>query len=65
MFAAGSNYHNATALVITFVVNNHNEAGLNAKAEAWEKVFIEFMKNYTQHQPNMSIAFSSEVRHHF
>ncbi|KAK7091360.1 NPC intracellular cholesterol transporter 1-like [Littorina saxatilis] len=56
----GDNYQNATALVITFVVNNHNEEGNNAKAEAWEKVFIEFMKNYTKHQSNMSIAFSSE-----
>ncbi|XP_076457250.1 NPC intracellular cholesterol transporter 1-like [Babylonia areolata] len=56
----GDNYHNATALVITFVVNNHRKEADNAKAEAWEKVFIEFMKNYTENQPNMSIAFSSE-----
>ncbi|KAL8625091.1 hypothetical protein ACOMHN_030726 [Nucella lapillus] len=56
----GVHYKNAKALVITFVVNNHNEKAKNAKAEAWEKVYIDFMKNYTQHQPNMSIAFSSE-----
>lgn len=56
----GENYQNATALVITFVVNNYNEESLNDKAEAWEKVFIEFMKNYVQNQPNMSIAFSAQ-----
>ena len=60
---AADNYHNATALVITFVVNNHQEDAENGKAKAWEKVFIDFMKNYTRLQPNMSIAFSSEVGH--
>ena len=58
---SGENFQNATALVITFVVNNHLEDSANAKAMAWEKAFISFMKNYTKHQPNMSIAFSSEV----
>ena len=58
---AADNYHNASALVITFVVNNHNDDAENDKAKAWEKEFIRFMKNYTQHQPNMSIAFSAEV----
>ena len=36
--AAGDNYLNATALVITFVVNNHLDEADNKKAEAWEKV---------------------------
>ncbi|KAL8568619.1 hypothetical protein ACOMHN_032275 [Nucella lapillus] len=56
----GTNYQNATALVITFVVNNHREESENAKAEAWETEFIRFMKNYTRHQPNMTIAFSAQ-----
>ena len=34
---------------------------MNGRAKAWEKVFIDFMKNYTVHQPNMSIAFVAEV----
>lgn len=56
----GINYKNATALVITFVVSNHNNDADNDKAKAWEKGFITFMKDYVKHQPNMSIAFSSE-----
>ena len=54
------NYQNATAFVITFVVNNHLDETKNKKAEAWEAEFIKFMKNYTN--TNMTIAFSSEVR---
>lgn len=54
----GMNYQNATAFVITFVVNNHLDETKNKKAEAWEAEFIKFMKNYTN--TNMTIAFSSE-----
>lgn len=31
------NYENATALVITILVNNHENQEKNAPAEAWEK----------------------------
>ena len=55
----GTNYQNATAFVITFVVNNHLDEKLNGKAEAWEAEFIKFMKSYKN--TNMTIAFSSEV----
>ncbi|KAK7485656.1 hypothetical protein BaRGS_00023105, partial [Batillaria attramentaria] len=56
----GNDYKKATALVITFVVNNHNVDEQNDKAKAWERGFIDFMKDYVKQQPNMSIAFSSE-----
>ncbi|KAL3891662.1 hypothetical protein ACJMK2_003914 [Sinanodonta woodiana] len=54
----GDNYHLATAFILTFLVNNHPDKADNAKAEAWEQVFIEYMKNY-RHQ-NMTVSFSSE-----
>ncbi|XP_053383047.1 NPC intracellular cholesterol transporter 1-like [Mercenaria mercenaria] len=52
------NYQNATAFVITFVVNNHVNEEDNRKAEAWEAEFIKFIKNYKN--PNMTISFSAE-----
>lgn len=55
----GENYNNATALVITFPVNNfHNDTEKINKARAWEKEFITFLENYNN--SNLSIAFSSE-----
>ncbi|XP_075389176.1 NPC intracellular cholesterol transporter 1 isoform X1 [Tenrec ecaudatus] len=53
------NYHNATALVITFPINNyHNDTEKLQKALAWEKEFINFMKNYKN--PNLTISFTAE-----
>ncbi|XP_052763831.1 NPC intracellular cholesterol transporter 1-like isoform X1 [Mya arenaria] len=54
----GVEYKNATAFVITFVVNNHLKDEDNAMAKAWEKEFIAFMKSYKN--PNMILSFSSE-----
>ncbi|KAL6468249.1 hypothetical protein MHYP_G00239260 [Metynnis hypsauchen] len=55
----GTAYNNATALVITFPVNNYlNDTDKLGKALAWEKEFISFMKNYSN--PNLTISFSSE-----
>lgn len=54
----GENYQNATAFVITFVVNNHLDEKLNGKAEAWEAEFIKFMKSYKN--TNMTVSYSSE-----
>ncbi|KAF7654289.1 hypothetical protein LDENG_00071930, partial [Lucifuga dentata] len=55
----GTNYNNATALVITFPVNNYlNDTVRRGKALAWEKEFISFMKSY--HNPNLTIAFNAE-----
>ncbi|XP_053323939.1 NPC intracellular cholesterol transporter 1 [Spea bombifrons] len=55
----GDNYNNATALVITFPVNNfHNDSEKIKKAKAWEQEFISFVKNYNN--SNLSISFSAE-----
>lgn len=52
-------YANASALVLTFLVNNYLDPALVAPAIAWERLFIETLKNFSN--PNMSIAFLSEV----
>uniref|UniRef100_A0A8B9MT86 NPC intracellular cholesterol transporter 1 n=1 Tax=Accipiter nisus TaxID=211598 RepID=A0A8B9MT86_9AVES len=53
------NYNNATALVITLPVNNYyNDSRKLMKALAWEKEFINFLKNYDN--PNLTISFSAE-----
>jgi Niemann-Pick C1 protein len=51
-------YGNATALIITYVINNHKNVSENEAAEAWEKEVIDFMKRYSN--PNMTISFSTE-----
>ncbi|XP_041848223.1 NPC intracellular cholesterol transporter 1 [Melanotaenia boesemani] len=54
-----TNYNNATALVITFPLNNYlNDSVRMGKVLAWEKEFIRFMKDYKN--PNLTIAFSAE-----
>ncbi|KAL7984357.1 hypothetical protein Chor_002927, partial [Crotalus horridus] len=53
------NYNNATALVITFPVKNYyNDTEKLMKVLAWEKEFINFVKNYDN--PNLTISFSAE-----
>ncbi|XP_076362116.1 NPC intracellular cholesterol transporter 1-like isoform X2 [Tachypleus tridentatus] len=54
----GQDYSNSTALTITIMVNNHKTDSGNRDAMAWEKVYVGFMKNYSN--PNMTISFSSE-----
>ncbi|XP_056599830.1 NPC intracellular cholesterol transporter 1 [Triplophysa dalaica] len=55
----GTEYKNATALVITFPVTNYlNDTDKIGKALAWEKEFINFVKNYRN--PNLTISFSAE-----
>jgi len=58
----GKDYKMSNAMIITFVVNNHNDEKKNAKAEAWEKAFIEYMKAYVKdpENSNLTISFSSE-----
>ena len=63
-------YENATAVVITFIVDNYDtkdkdiEHQRNLKnAMEWEKVYIEYMKNWTANENNtkyMDIAFNAE-----
>uniref|UniRef100_A0A8C6DK86 NPC intracellular cholesterol transporter 1 n=1 Tax=Moschus moschiferus TaxID=68415 RepID=A0A8C6DK86_MOSMO len=53
------NYNNATALVITFPVNNYyNDTEKLQRAQAWEREFINFVKNYEN--PNLTISFKAE-----
>ncbi|KAF2896926.1 hypothetical protein ILUMI_09250 [Ignelater luminosus] len=55
-------YKKASAVILTFLVNNyHNKTRLGPAME-WEKKYVEFMKNWTQHEkPDfMDIAFTSE-----
>lgn len=51
-------YGNASALVITYIINNHKDAQKNEPAMAWEKEVIEFLKNFSN--PNMTVSFSTE-----
>ncbi|KAK6177466.1 hypothetical protein SNE40_015560 [Patella caerulea] len=51
-------YNNATAHVLTFVLNNQSSMKDPARVTAWEKEFIDFMKSYRN--PNMTISFSSQ-----
>ncbi|KAI7810103.1 putative Niemann-Pick C1 protein, partial [Triplophysa rosa] len=55
----GTEYKNATALVITFPVTNYlNDTDKLGKALAWEKEYINFVKNYSN--PDLTISFSAE-----
>ncbi|XP_022252090.1 Niemann-Pick C1 protein-like isoform X2 [Limulus polyphemus] len=51
-------FHTASALVITFPVNNYNDPEMNKNALAWEELFVDFMKNFSS--PNMTVAFKAE-----
>nr|CAH7739264.1 unnamed protein product [Callosobruchus chinensis] len=55
-------YERATAVILTFVVQNHHNKSLLGPAMEWEKAFVEFMQNYTRNEKPefMDIAFSSE-----
>ena len=54
----GNDYEKATAVMVTFIVNNHHDPAKNAMALAWEKAYLKFMKHYTS--DNLNIAFSAE-----
>ncbi|KAF9419459.1 hypothetical protein HW555_003959 [Spodoptera exigua] len=57
-----SRFHEATALIITLLVNNKHDKEQLKPALEWEKEFIAFMKNYTETEmpPYMDIAYTSE-----
>ena len=54
-----NNYDTATALLITFVVNNHVDDSDNEDAELWEKEFLRTLKDYKS--DNLTISYSAEV----
>ena len=55
-------YEKATAVILTFLVNNYHNKSKLAPAMEWEKGYIEFMKNWTATKKPafMDIAFTSE-----
>ncbi|XP_012258607.2 NPC intracellular cholesterol transporter 1 isoform X2 [Athalia rosae] len=55
-------YENATAIILTFLVNNYHDRTKLQPALEWEKSFIDFMKNWTatQKPSYMDVAFTSE-----
>ena len=57
----GDIYRSAKSIILTFIVNNYEKEAKNKKAEAWEKSFIEFMKDYKKNGPKyFNVSFSSE-----
>ena len=54
-----TNYDSAKVLLITFVVNNHVDEELNGPAEAWEKAFLDYLKNYKGEY--ITVSFMAEV----
>ncbi|KAI4456062.1 npc intracellular cholesterol transporter 1 [Holotrichia oblita] len=55
-------FNEATAVIITFLVNNHHNKSKLIPAMEWEKKYVEFMKNWTKTKKPafMDIAFTSE-----
>ncbi|KAG0727530.1 NPC intracellular cholesterol transporter 1 [Chionoecetes opilio] len=56
-------YTESTALIITILISNHLEKDLLGPAMAWEKRFIEFMKEVTSDEEwmaDMDLAFNAE-----
>jgi Niemann-Pick C1 protein len=54
----GDNYENASALVITLSVRNDKEEKFQQMALAWEKGYLELVRNYTSQ--NISVSYSAE-----
>jgi len=58
-------YQEANALILTFLVKNHHNKADLEHALAWEEQFIEFMTNYTKYNKSeyMDIAFTAILRY--
>ena len=54
------NYQNATALIVSFTVNNHLDDKQNQMAKIWEKAFLEYVSDLNLTFTNRS--YSAEVR---
>ena len=54
----GSSYKNASTLIISFIVNNHKDKNKLKKALAWEKAFVNFMKDYVKNPKNSNLTIS-------
>ncbi|XP_073978633.1 Niemann-Pick type C-1a isoform X3 [Rhodnius prolixus] len=56
-----ASYEKATAIILTFLVNNFHDKSMLTPALQWESKYIDFMKNWTKNKPDfMDIAFSAE-----
>ncbi|XP_065174717.1 NPC intracellular cholesterol transporter 1-like [Sycon ciliatum] len=55
----GVSYMNATALVVTYLVNNHVDAAMNKPAEEWEKRFLETVESF-----NKTVSFYTKQQCH-
>ena len=51
----GGEYSDASALVVSFIIKNHLDDSKNDKAKAWEKQFLEYMRNYSDH--DLDVAY--------
>ncbi|XP_030752069.1 NPC intracellular cholesterol transporter 1 isoform X3 [Sitophilus oryzae] len=60
--AENPKYEEATAVILTFLVNNYHNKSKVVAAMEWEKIFVEFMTNYTKNNMSdfMDIGFTSE-----
>ncbi|KAL9963259.1 hypothetical protein ACROYT_G032442 [Oculina patagonica] len=59
---SGTAYEDASTMIITFVVNNHQDKSKLTKQMAWEKAFLDYMKDYVKDPANgnLTISFSAE-----
>ena len=53
------NYQNATALIVTFTVNNHVDDADNTLAKIWEQGFLDYISTYTS--DNLEVSYMAEV----
>lgn len=55
-------YQKADVIILTFLVNNHYNKSFLEPAKQWEKLYVEFMEDWTLHNKsaNMDVAFTSE-----
>lgn len=60
--AKSPHYEKATAVILTFIVNNYHNKSLLSPAMKWEAEFINFMKNWTENsKPDyIDLAYRSE-----
>lgn len=54
----GNKYSNASVIVVTIVINNHEDEAHNRKAMAWEKEFLKYMKNFKD--DDLDVAFMAQ-----
>lgn len=62
MLGSQPKYERASAIILTFLINNYHNKTKLAPALEWEKKFVAFMMNWTAHEKKefMDVAFTSE-----